>query len=67
MSLKRFLLVRVGRLITLPIRRQIRHFEAACEHPERTQLLPNSLAAVQEFVAANARFHTAGSHKDSVA
>lgn len=35
--------------------------------PERTQLLPNSLAAVQEFVAANARFHTAGSHKDSVA
>src|SRR5689334_12946482 len=38
MSLKRFMLVRVGRLITLPIRRQIRHFEAACEHPESTQL-----------------------------
>lgn len=38
MSLKRFLLVRVGRLITLPIRRQIRRFEAACEHPGAAQL-----------------------------
>ena len=35
--------------------------------PERTQLLPNNLAAVQDFVAANARSHTAGSRKDTVA
>ncbi|MEQ1694301.1 MAG: threonine synthase [Hyphomicrobiaceae bacterium] len=34
---------------------------------ERTQLLPNDLAAVQAFVAANARSHAAGSRKGSIA
>jgi hypothetical protein len=45
MSLKRYLLVRLGRLLTLPIRRQLRHFEAACENPEavQTALLLNIL------------------------
>jgi hypothetical protein len=37
MSLKRFLLVRVGRLISYPIRRQLRLFEAACQTPEAVQ------------------------------
>jgi hypothetical protein len=37
MSLKRFLLVRFGRLISYPIRRQLRLFEAACESPEAVQ------------------------------
>lgn len=37
MSLKRFLLVRFGRLLTYPIRRQLRRFEAACENPEVVQ------------------------------
>ena len=37
MSLKRYLLVRFGRLITLPVRRKLRHFEAACENPEAVQ------------------------------
>jgi hypothetical protein len=47
MSLKRFLLVRVGRLVTLPLRRQVRHFLAACDHPEavQTELLLRILAA----------------------
>lgn len=50
MSLRRFLLVRVGRLITLPVRRQIRRFHADCEHPERvqSQLLARILAAQQD-------------------
>jgi hypothetical protein len=41
MSLKRFLLVRLGRLISYPIRRQLRQFEIACQSPEavQTQLL----------------------------
>src|SRR5688572_14622257 len=41
MSLKRFLLVRFGRLISYPIRRQLRLFEAACLSPEvvQTELL----------------------------
>jgi hypothetical protein len=37
MSLKRFLLVRVGRLISYPVRRQLRLFEAACRQPEAVQ------------------------------
>ena len=37
MSLKRFLLVRVGRLLTYPVRRQLRAFDAACEQPEAVQ------------------------------
>jgi hypothetical protein len=37
MSLKRFLLVRVGRVISYPIRRQLRLFEAACQDPEAVQ------------------------------
>jgi hypothetical protein len=37
MSLKRFLLVRVGRLISYPIRRQLRQFEVACQSPEAVQ------------------------------
>ena len=37
MSLKRFLLVRVGRLISYPVRRQLRQFEAACLDPEAVQ------------------------------
>lgn len=37
MSLKRFLLVRVGRLISYPVRRQLRLFEAACQEPEAVQ------------------------------
>jgi hypothetical protein len=37
MSLKRFLLVRVGRLISYPIRRQLRLFEVACQSPEAVQ------------------------------
>jgi hypothetical protein len=37
MSFKRFLLVRLGRLITYPIRRQLRQFEAACTDPQTVQ------------------------------
>ncbi|HJZ58063.1 MAG TPA: GH3 auxin-responsive promoter family protein [Gemmataceae bacterium] len=37
MSLKRFLLVRLGRLLTYPIRRKLRQFEVACENPEAVQ------------------------------
>lgn len=37
MSLKRFVLVRVGRLVTWPVRRQLRRFEQQCEHPEAVQ------------------------------
>jgi hypothetical protein len=37
MSLKRFLLVRFGRLVTYPVRRKLRQFEAACHHPEAVQ------------------------------
>ncbi len=47
MSLKRFLLVRLGRLISYPIRRQLRQFELACQNPEavQTQLLHRILRA----------------------
>ncbi|MBN9118958.1 MAG: GH3 auxin-responsive promoter family protein [Planctomycetes bacterium] len=37
MSLKRFLLVRLGRLLTYPVRRQLRQFELACQNPEAVQ------------------------------
>jgi hypothetical protein len=37
MSLKRFLLVRFGRLISYPIRRQLHLFELACQNPEAVQ------------------------------
>src|SRR5437762_3367152 len=37
MSLKHFLLVRFGRLISYPIRRQLRRFAVECEHPELVQ------------------------------
>lgn len=37
MSLKRFLLIRLGRLISYPIRRQLRLFEADCHRPEAVQ------------------------------
>lgn len=37
MSLKRFLLVRLGRLLTYSVRRQLRQFEAACENPDVVQ------------------------------
>ncbi|HSQ57615.1 MAG TPA: GH3 auxin-responsive promoter family protein, partial [Gemmata sp.] len=37
MSLKRFLLVRFGRVISYPIRRQLWKFETACQSPEAVQ------------------------------
>ena len=37
MSLKRFLLVRLGRVVTYPVRRDLRRFETACENPEAVQ------------------------------
>ncbi|MBA4067261.1 MAG: auxin-responsive protein [Isosphaera sp.] len=37
MSLKRFLLVRVGRLVAYPTLRKLRRFGAACETPEAVQ------------------------------
>lgn len=37
MSLKRFLLVRVGRLLTWPVRRQLRRFERQCDDPQAFQ------------------------------
>jgi hypothetical protein len=37
MSVKRFLLVRLGRVLTYPVRRQLRQFEAACQNPEAVQ------------------------------
>ncbi|MCS6866209.1 MAG: GH3 auxin-responsive promoter family protein [Gemmataceae bacterium] len=37
MSLKRFLLVRLGRLLTYPVRRQLRQFEVACADPQTVQ------------------------------
>jgi len=37
MSLKRYLLVRLGRVLTYPVRRKLRHFEAACQEPEAVQ------------------------------
>jgi hypothetical protein len=47
MSLKRYLLVRLGRLLTYPVRRQLRRFEAACQNPEvvQTELLLRILSA----------------------
>jgi hypothetical protein len=37
MSWKRFVLIRLGRLISYPIRRQLRLFERACQQPEAVQ------------------------------
>ena len=37
MSFKRYLLVRLGRVLTAPVRRKLRHFEAACQNPEAVQ------------------------------
>jgi GH3 auxin-responsive promoter len=37
MSLKRFLLVHVGRLLTWPVRRRLRRFERECENPAAIQ------------------------------
>ncbi|MBL8864176.1 MAG: GH3 auxin-responsive promoter family protein [Planctomycetia bacterium] len=37
MSLQRFLLVRVGRLVTWPVRRQLRRFEYLCDDPRAVQ------------------------------
>jgi len=37
MSLKRFFLVRLGRVISYPVRRQLRQFEVACQTPEVVQ------------------------------
>jgi hypothetical protein len=37
MSLKRFLLIRLGRVLTYPIRRKLRQFETACLDPETVQ------------------------------
>jgi len=37
MSLTRFLLTRMGRLVALPIRRRLAAFERDCENPERVQ------------------------------
>ncbi len=37
MSLQRFLLVRVGRLVTWPVRRQLRRFERQCDDPRAVQ------------------------------
>ncbi|MDB5311309.1 MAG: auxin-responsive promoter [Gemmataceae bacterium] len=37
MSLKRYLLVRLGRLLTYPVRRKLRQFEVACQNPEAVQ------------------------------
>ena len=46
MSLRRFLLVRFGRLISYPVRRQLRRFFADCERPE---LVRNTLEAFQRL------------------
>src|SRR6478752_6109778 len=37
MSLKRYLLVRLGRLVSYPTLRQLRRFGGACENPESAQ------------------------------
>lgn len=37
MSLKRFLLVRLGRMLTYPVRRKLRLFETACQDPAGVQ------------------------------
>ena len=47
MSLKRFLLVRFGRVISYPIRRQLRRFEVECQNPEAVQTA-RLLAIVQK-------------------
>jgi len=46
MSLKRFLLIRLGRVLTYPVRRKLRQFETACLDPEAVQsaLLQHILA-----------------------
>lgn len=50
MSLKRFLLVRVGRLVSYPTLRQLRRFEESCLDPEgvQTDLLLRILRTQQE-------------------
>jgi hypothetical protein len=47
MSLKRFLLVRLGRVMSYPTRRQLWLFESACQSPEtvQTQLLQQIVAS----------------------
>src|SRR5436305_1668761 len=37
MSLKRFLLVRLGRVVSYPVRRQLARFEVACQNPQAVQ------------------------------
>lgn len=37
MSIKRFLLIRLGRVLTYPVRRKLTQFEAACLDPEAVQ------------------------------
>ena len=37
MSIKRFLLVRLGRVLTYPVRKKLRQFEEACLNPEAVQ------------------------------
>jgi hypothetical protein len=37
MSFKRFLLVRLGRVLTYPVRRKLRQFETACDNPQAVQ------------------------------
>jgi hypothetical protein len=49
MSWKRFVLIRLGRLISYPIRRQLRLFESACQNPEAVQT-----ALLLEIVRRNA-------------
>lgn len=37
MSIKRYFLVRLGRLLTYPVRRKLHQFESACQDPESVQ------------------------------
>jgi hypothetical protein len=72
MSLKRFLLVRVGRLISYPIRRQLRQFEVACLTPEavQTELLFRILRTQQDTAFGRdhkfAAIRTLGDYRKSV-
>ncbi|MCI0701452.1 MAG: GH3 auxin-responsive promoter family protein [Planctomycetia bacterium] len=72
MSLKRFLLVRLGRLLTYPVRRQLRRFDADCEHPQRVQ---ETLLAHILLIQANTQFgrdhkfatiHTVADYRNNV-
>ena len=48
MSLRRFLLVRFGRLITYPVRRQLPRFFADCERPDLVQsVLRDQILTIQ--------------------